>query len=105
MLGNFSVSIVSMTFLGDKIDTPSGYPIYRNGVIRLDGRRQPIRCLHFVQHRRVKERRTGKLDHGQLGGSWAIALSEPVRGPIALGYACHFGLGQFRPVSWVVFVE
>lgn len=26
-----------------------------------------------------------------------IEFAEPVRGPIALGFACHFGLGLFLP--------
>lgn len=96
-VGRSNATIVSMTFLGEIMDTPSGHQVYRNGIIRLGEHLQPLRCLHFVQHRRMKERRTGKLDHGQFGGSWVIDLSEPVRGPIALGYGCHFGLGQFRP--------
>lgn len=56
-----------------------------------------IRCLAFVQHRRIKEARDGRLHHGQLGGAWIIELPEPIRGPIALGYGAHFGLGQFVP--------
>jgi len=32
------------------------------------------------------------------GFGFEVVFSEPVRGPIALGYGCHFGLGQFVPV-------
>lgn len=28
-----------------------------------------------------------------------ITFPHPVRGPLAFGYGCHFGLGQFRPVG------
>jgi len=27
-----------------------------------------------------------------------LRFAQPVRGPIALGFACHFGLGLFVPV-------
>ena len=27
-----------------------------------------------------------------------IRFAEPVQGPLALGFACHFGLGLFVPV-------
>ncbi|CUS38393.1 putative CRISPR-associated protein GSU0054/csb2 [Candidatus Nitrospira nitrosa] len=32
------------------------------------------------------------------GFGFDIVFAEPVRGPIALGYGCHFGLGQFEAV-------
>lgn len=97
-LGQPPATIASLVFLGDTIEAADGHCIYRAGVIRLKEDRQAVRCLRFVQHRRGKGRRTGKLDHGQLGGSWRIEFAAPIRGPLALGYACHFGLGQFRPV-------
>jgi CRISPR-associated protein Csb2 len=28
-----------------------------------------------------------------------LVFEQPVRGPIAIGYGCHFGLGLFAPVS------
>ena len=35
--------------------------------------------------------------HGPLFGyGFEIEFAEPVQGPIALGYGCHFGLGQFH---------
>lgn len=58
---------------------------------------QSMRCVSFVQHRRTKERRDGRLHHGQTGAAWIIQFPEPVCGPIALGYGAHFGLGQFVP--------
>jgi CRISPR-associated protein Csb2 len=32
------------------------------------------------------------------GSFWRLTFAEPVPGPIALGFACHFGLGLFKPV-------
>jgi CRISPR-associated protein Csb2 len=32
------------------------------------------------------------------GSFWRMTFAEPVSGPIALGFACHFGLGLFKPV-------
>lgn len=51
----------------------------------------PRRPLHFHRFRsRGREKRPdvqGALLH--------LRFSEPVEGPLALGYACHFGLGMF----------
>jgi CRISPR-associated protein Csb2 len=33
------------------------------------------------------------------GYGFRVAFPRPVRGPIALGYGCHFGLGQFRAIG------
>ncbi len=33
------------------------------------------------------------------GYGFRMVFQKPVRGPIALGYGCHFGLGQFSAVS------
>lgn len=41
-------------------------------------------------------RKTGRKPAGPPGG-WRITFPVPVTGPMALGYGCHFGLGQFRP--------
>jgi len=52
---------------------------------------------HFT--RWLKFRRTRQLGNGRRGGSrgygFRLTFKEPVRGPIILGYGCHFGLGQF----------
>ena len=29
------------------------------------------------------------------GALWRLVFDAPVRGPLALGYGCHFGLGVF----------
>lgn len=45
------------------------------------------------------ERSTGGGRRGrQHGTGFEITFAEPVRGPIALGYGAHLGLGQFEPV-------
>lgn len=33
--------------------------------------------------------------HGSL---WRLTFDEPVPGPLAFGFACHYGLGMFRPL-------
>ena len=33
------------------------------------------------------------------GTGWRLRFDTPVRGPLALGYGCHFGLGLFGPES------
>jgi CRISPR-associated protein Csb2 len=45
--------------------------------------------------------RRWRTDHGQpppyrVGLGVRLIFPEAVRGPIAVGYGCHFGLGQFR---------
>ncbi len=51
------------------------------------------RWLHFR-----RERKTGSgTKAGEMGYGFRIEFHEPVRGPIALGYGAHFGLGLFVP--------
>ncbi|MGH9969298.1 MAG: type I-G CRISPR-associated protein Csb2 [Pyrinomonadaceae bacterium] len=35
--------------------------------------------------------------HGNGLAGFEIEFAEPVAGPIALGFGCHFGLGLFAP--------
>lgn len=51
------------------------------------------RPIHF---RRFRGRR-GLVQPDRLGGFWHVTFAEPVQGPLALGFACHFGLGLFVP--------
>lgn len=48
-------------------------------------------------------RTTRLAGEGRRGGhapyGVRIIFPEPVTGPISLGYACHYGLGSFRPVE------
>lgn len=60
---------------------------------QLDGRR-----LRWLQFQRTRKNGDGK-HAGQLGYGFRITFSEPVRGPVAVGYGAHFGLGMFVPQS------
>lgn len=57
------------------------------------GRTLPWR--EFRQQRVLGEGRRGS----ESGKGFEIEFAQPVAGPIALGYACHFGLGLFAPVA------
>jgi len=54
-----------------------------------------LRPLHFHRFRR----KNGLVQPDTLGRLIELRFAQPVRGPIALGFACHFGLGLFVPVS------
>ncbi len=54
-----------------------------------------LRWLEFRQQRVFGDGRRGNTP----GTGFIIEFPEPVRGPLALGYACHFGLGLFAPMS------
>lgn len=54
-----------------------------------------LRALHFHRFRRKK----GLPQPDTLGRLLELRFDQSVRGPMALGYGCHFGLGQFVPVS------
>jgi CRISPR-associated protein Csb2 len=51
------------------------------------------RDLRWIEFRRARKGEATRMGYG-----FTITFPEPVRGPIALGYGCHFGLGQFRPI-------
>jgi CRISPR-associated protein Csb2 len=55
--------------------------------------RSNLRSLQFQTHRHNGEGRRGN----GFGSAFEIAFSEPVTGPLALGYGSHFGLGLFVP--------
>jgi CRISPR-associated protein Csb2 len=57
------------------------------------GKGRKRRPIHF---RRFRSRR-GLAQPDRLGGFWRLTFASPVQGPLALGFACHFGLGLFRP--------
>lgn len=59
------------------------------------GKRTRRRPIHF--HRFRSKRGLSQPDcHGSF---WRLTFAEPVSGPLALGFACHFGLGLFAPVT------
>lgn len=61
--------------------------------LMLDGR--PLAWREFRQQRVFGDGRRGN----DFGKGFEIEFAEPVPGPLALGYACHFGLGLFEPVT------
>lgn len=50
-----------------------------------------LRPIHFYRFR-AKHGLTQPDTHGSF---WRIEFTEPVQGPLALGFGCHFGLGMF----------
>ena len=51
------------------------------------------------RHFRVERNGEGKGPPIAAGFGLRVTFTEPVMGPIALGYAAHFGLGLLRPSS------
>lgn len=50
--------------------------------------------VRWLEFRRSRNGGGGQLADTR-GFGFEMAFGEPVQGPITLGYACHFGLGQF----------
>ena len=50
--------------------------------------------LRWLEFQRVRKQGGGRFADSR-GYGFRIEFPEPVKGPIAIGYACHFGLGQF----------
>jgi CRISPR-associated protein Csb2 len=62
-------------------------------------KRQPlIESLPWLDFRRVRALGTGRRGL-HPGCGFAIEFSEPVTGPLAFGYGCHYGLGLFVPMA------
>lgn len=60
--------------------------------ISFDGR--ILTPLRYRRHRR----KVNLIQPDSLGRFVELEFAAPVRGPVALGFACHFGLGMFAPV-------
>jgi CRISPR-associated protein Csb2 len=62
----------------------------------------PLRALRWkyriLQFRRARNR-TGDDGFSRPFGAFRLTFDEEVDGPFSLGYACHFGMGAFRPAS------
>jgi CRISPR-associated protein Csb2 len=54
-----------------------------------------IRLRHFIR-RRIRGGTPPPID---AGFALRLTFTEPVKGPVLLGYASHFGLGRFRPIA------
>lgn len=52
--------------------------------------------VRWAEFRRWRER--GQGIHTPWYCGLRLTFAAPVPGPLALGYACHYGLGQFQPV-------
>ncbi len=57
-----------------------------------DGRRR--RAVHFHRFRNARKRLAQPDTRGQFV---TLAFPQPIPGPLALGFGCHFGLGVFQP--------
>ncbi|MEJ2146617.1 MAG: type I-U CRISPR-associated protein Csb2 [Acidobacteriota bacterium] len=53
------------------------------------------RPVHFHRFRTKR----GLTQPDRQGSFWRLAFPEPIAGPLALGFGCHFGLGVFRAVD------
>lgn len=62
------------------------------------GRNSGIRHLRSLQFQIQRPRGDGRRGN-ESGSAFVITFPKPVRGPLALGYAAHFGLGLFVPAS------
>jgi CRISPR-associated protein Csb2 len=56
------------------------------------------RFTSWLEFRRERETGDGS-QAGQRGYGFRLTFPEPVTGPIALGYGCHYGLGLFVPAE------
>ncbi|MEI8573074.1 type I-U CRISPR-associated protein Cas5/Cas6 [Methylomonas sp. LW13] len=56
------------------------------------------RELRPIDFHRFRSKR-GLVQPDTRGSFWQLTFAEPVTGPLALGFGCHFGLGLFAPVK------
>jgi CRISPR-associated protein Csb2 len=49
--------------------------------------------------------RRGGIQPDAAGGFFELTFNQPVQGPIALGWGCHFGLGLFSPRQDAIVTE
>ena len=59
--------------------------------LEINSNGRALRPLHFHRFRR----KHGLTQPDTLGRFLEIRFAEPISGPLALGFACHFGLGLF----------
>ncbi|MDE0152339.1 MAG: type I-U CRISPR-associated protein Csb2 [Gammaproteobacteria bacterium] len=50
-----------------------------------------------IDFRRFRSSKRNQSQPDRHGSFWKITFAIPVSGPLALGFACHFGLGLFQP--------
>lgn len=56
------------------------------------------RELRPIYFHRFRSKR-GLVQPDTRGSFWQLTFAEPLTGPLALGFGCHFGLGLFAPVD------
>jgi len=59
------------------------------------GKGRERRPIHFHRFRSKR----GLTQPDRRGSFWRLRFAQPVDGPLALGFACHFGMGLFKPVA------
>lgn len=52
-----------------------------------------LQAIHFHRFRSKR----GLVQPDTRGSFWRVEFAEPIQGPLALGFGCHFGLGLFSP--------
>jgi CRISPR-associated protein Csb2 len=73
------------------VPEPAAIEAFDEVDIGKDRKRRPI---HFHRFRS----RRGLAQPDRLGSFQRLIFPEPVAGPLALGFGCHYGLGLFRPM-------
>lgn len=68
-------------------------------VARFGGR--VLQPVHFYRFRTKR----GLVQPDTLGRMLQVRFARPIRGPLALGFGCHFGLGLFQPAGEPVRIE
>jgi len=61
--------------------------------VRFNGRE--LRPVHFHRFRRKR----GLVQPDALGRMLELRFAGPIRGPLAMGFGCHFGLGLFASIA------
>jgi CRISPR-associated protein Csb2 len=66
-----------------------------------DERERPFqfgnRHLRSLQFQTIRHEGGGNRGNSS-GNAFTITFAEPISGPLALGYGCHFSLGLFQPI-------
>lgn len=83
--------------LAGNVDIRIKPEVDEHGVSRLFSRdrRRELRPIQFQRFRS----KSGDDGDQRLAGAFRIELPSDIRGPIALGYAAHFGMGLFLSQS------
>ena len=73
----------------------SGHPM--PAISSLARARVGRRSVSWLDFQTVRPNGNGRRAVRGVGG-WSLTFDSPQRGPIAVGYGCHYGLGLFEPV-------